>query len=88
MSAREVLKSVLLKAGLSVNVSVSVAVLFPGVGSVTPGGVVTFAVLTRLPVAAATTVPVSVKVALAPLARLMPTLMLPLPAAGPAAPLP
>src|SRR5437868_6669958 len=43
-------------------VSVSVAVLLPGVGSVVPAGGVTTAVLTRLPVAAAEAVPVTVKV--------------------------
>jgi hypothetical protein len=51
-------------------VSVSVAELFPGVGSVTPAGTETVAVLARVPVAAALTVPLTVKVTDAAGARL------------------
>ena len=39
------------KSALAFNVSVSVAVLFPGVGSVTPAGAVTVAVFDSEPVA-------------------------------------
>ena len=66
--------------------SVSVAVLFAGVGSVTPAGAAIVAVLTRLPVAEATTVPVTVNVAVAPTGRSTEALMLPLPLAGQAPP--
>ena len=44
---------VMLKSAVTATVSVSVAMLLPGVGSVTPAGTVTVAVLTRLPVAPA-----------------------------------
>ena len=64
------------------NVSVSVAELLPGVGSVTPAGGATVAVLTRLPVADADTVPVTVNVTDAPTGRFTDALMLPLPLAG------
>ena len=47
-------------------VSVSVAVLFPGVGSVTPAGTPTVAVFTRVPVADGDRVAASVKVAVPP----------------------
>ena len=45
-------------SGIWVMVSVSVAVLSPGSGSVTPAGGVTVAVLLRVPVAAGSRVPV------------------------------
>ncbi len=64
------------------SVSVSVAELLPGLGSVTPAGAVIVAVLTSVPVAAADTVPLSVNVALPPTGRLTLALMLPEPAAG------
>ena len=51
------------RSAIGFAVSVSVALLLPGVGSVVPAGTVTVAVLTRLPVALADTVPVSVNVA-------------------------
>ena len=41
------------RSAVAASVSVSVAVLFPGVGSVTPPGAATVAVLLKLPVAAA-----------------------------------
>jgi len=41
------------RSALSLSVSVSVALLLPGVGSVTPDGAATVAVLTRLPLAPA-----------------------------------
>lgn len=51
----EVAPSVLVidRSAVDVNVSVSVAELLPGVGSVAPAGTATFAVLERLPVAPA-----------------------------------
>jgi hypothetical protein len=42
---------VTLRSTCGFGVSVSVAVLFPGVGSVVPGGGATLTVFTRLPVA-------------------------------------
>src|SRR5581483_6457274 len=55
-----VLPSVLVicRSAWGVSVSVSVALLFPGLGSITPAGAVTVAVLLRLPVAPALMVPV------------------------------
>ena len=70
------------------SVSVSVAVLFAGVGSVTLPGAVMVAVLTRLPVALAEIVPVTVNVAEPPTGRSTDALMLPLPLAGQVAPPP
>ena len=67
------------RSAVGFNVSVSVAELLAGVGSVTPTGGVMVAVLTRLPVAPATTVPVTVNVAVAPTGRSTVVLMLPLP---------
>jgi hypothetical protein len=43
----------MLRSALAAIVSESVVVLFPGVGSVTPAGTPTVAVLLRVPVAAA-----------------------------------
>jgi hypothetical protein len=63
-------------------VSLSVAELLPGVGSVTEAGTATDAVLASVPVAVAEIVAVSVKVAVPPGARLTVALMLPLPDAG------
>src|SRR3989442_1063814 len=60
-----------------VRVSVSVAALLAGLGSVTPPGAVTVAVLLSLPVADALIVPVRVWVTVAPPGRLTVSLMLP-----------
>ena len=65
--------------------SVSVALLLPGVGSVVPPGGATVAVFDQDPVALADTVPVSVNVAVPPTSRLTGALMLPLPIRGTAA---
>ena len=51
---------VMLRSACGVNVSVSVAVLLAGVGSVVPCGAATVAVLTSVPVADGLTVPVTV----------------------------
>ena len=59
------------------NVSVSVAELLPGFGSVTPPGGVIVAVLLSVPVAAGEIVAVTVKVTLPPFGRLTVLLMLP-----------
>ena len=48
------------EVGLAPSVSVSVAELLPGVGSVTPAGAVTVAVLESVPVAAAEIVQLAV----------------------------
>src|SRR5258707_1034840 len=58
-------------------VSVSVAELLPGVGSVTPPGADTVPVLLKLPVAAAEIVQLEVYVTLPPAGRLMVSLRLP-----------
>src|SRR5258705_161556 len=65
----------------AVSVSVSVALLFPGVGSVTPPGSVTVAVLVRFPIADALIVAFTVYVTLLPDGMLTVSLMLPEPAA-------
>ena len=67
-------------------VSVSVAVLLPGVGSVVPVGAAMVAVFAKVPVAEALTVAVSVYVAVAPSGRLMVSLMFPVPDAAQVAP--
>jgi hypothetical protein len=64
-----------------VSVSVSVALLFAGFGSVTPLGTATVAVLLSVPVADALTVPVSVYVTLPLTGRFTVSLMLPEPLA-------
>ena len=74
------------RSAVGMSVSVSVAELLPGVGSVTPAGAATVAVLTRLPVADALIVAVTVNVAEAPTGRSTVALMLPLPLAGQVAP--
>ena len=51
---------VMLKSAWGLNVSVSVAALLPGVGSVTPPGAATVAVLDSMPVAAALIVALAV----------------------------
>src|SRR5215472_14439186 len=68
---------------------VSVALLLPDTGSVTPGGGATVAVLVSCPVVAAGTIPVTVNVAWVPTGTVTKASMLPLPAAVPhAAPAP
>src|SRR5688500_12473551 len=59
--------------------SVSVALLLAGLGSATPPGAATVAVLLSEPVAPASTVPVAVYVTLPPAGRLTVSLMLPEP---------
>src|SRR5215831_16611745 len=54
------------RSSTRLGVSVSVDVLLPGLLSVVPGGVVTVAVLVRLPVADDSTVPCTVKTTLLP----------------------
>ena len=66
--------------------SVSVAVLLPEAGSVTPAPTEAVAVFVSEPVAPAATVALTVKVAVAPTGRSTLALMLPLPDAGHAAP--
>ena len=70
------------RSPVGVSVSVSVAELLPGVGSVTGAGAAMVAVLARLPVALLEIVAVSVKVAVPPGASVTLALMLPLPDAG------
>src|SRR5438128_1687784 len=70
------------RSACGVNVSVSVAELLAALDSVTPAGATTAAVLTNVPVALAETVPVTVKVAVPPLARLTAVAMLPVPLAA------
>ncbi|HQP88359.1 MAG TPA: hypothetical protein PLL76_19085, partial [Thermoanaerobaculia bacterium] len=57
---------VIVRSAVGLSVSVSVALLLPGVESVTPAGAVTVAVLASVPVAVAETVAVTVYVAEAP----------------------
>ena len=70
------------RSAFPLRVSVSVAELLPGVGSVRPPGIVAVAVLTSVPVAFAAMLAVSVKVAVAPTGRFTEALMLPVPLAG------
>ena len=65
--------------GGGLSVSESVAELLPGVGSVTPAGAATVAVLLSVPVAAAEIVQLAVYVVLPPAGRFTVSLMLPLP---------
>jgi hypothetical protein len=67
------------RSAVGFNVSVSVAELLAGVGSVTPPGTAIAAVFTRLPVAVATTVAEIVNVADPPTGRSTMVAMLPLP---------
>src|SRR6187402_2039895 len=69
------------RSASAVSVSLSVAELFPGVGSVTPAGAATVAVLLSVPVAAGDKVALTVYVTLAPAGRLTVSLILPEPAA-------
>ena len=70
---------VMARSAFADNVSVSVALLLPGVGSVTPAPVATVAVLLSEPVAAGETLQLAVYVTLPPLGRLTELLMLPEP---------
>jgi hypothetical protein len=63
-------------------VSESVALLLPGVGSVTPPAVDTVAVLVKVPLATADNVPVAVNVTEPPAGKFTVALMLPEPFAG------
>src|SRR3954469_25252551 len=69
------------RSALAPRVSLSVAELLPGVGSLTPPGAVTVAVLLSVPVAAPEIEQLAVYVTLPPLGRLALSLMLPAPAA-------
>ena len=80
MAAESVL--VIDRSATLARVSTSVAELLPGVGSATPIGGVTEAVLTRLAVVEASSVPMIVNVAVAPTVSETGTLTLPLPDAG------
>jgi hypothetical protein len=70
------------RSAVGVNVSVSVAELLAGVGSVTPAGGATVAVLASVPVADGAIDPVTTNVTDAPTGRLTLELTLPLPPAG------
>src|SRR6516225_8238982 len=72
---------VIARSAEATSVSVSGAELLPGVGSVTPAGAATVAVLVSVPVAAAEIVQLAVYVVLPPAGRLIVSLMLPLPEA-------
>src|SRR5260221_495307 len=74
------------RSALAARVSESVAELLPGVGSVTPAGAVTVAVLLSVPVARLEMVQLAVYVTLPPDGRLTVSLMLP--AKGPAVQVP
>ena len=67
------------RSACGVSVSVSVAVLFPGSGSVVPAGAVTVAVFASVPVAPGAMFAVSVNVAVPPGASVTVVLMLPVP---------
>jgi len=69
------------RSACGVSVSVSVAELLPGFGSVVPPAAVTVAVFARLPVALVEIVPVAVYVTEPPAGRLTVSPILPLPAA-------
>src|SRR5436305_577086 len=73
---------------MGAGVSVSVALLSLGLGSVVPTGTEALAVLTRLPVAFGSMVATTVIVIVPPAARLPVTLMLPEPLTGLLEPLP
>src|SRR4029078_12482646 len=68
------------KSAVAVNVSVSVALLLPGLVSMTPAGGATVAVLTRLPVALALMLATTVYVMVLPDGMLTVSLMFPAPA--------
>src|SRR6476469_2627038 len=71
------------RSARGVRLSVSMAVLLPGVGSVTPAGGLTVAVLARLPVAEGSIWTVKVKVTVALTGRLTVVARAPVPLAGP-----
>src|SRR5437660_441769 len=71
------------RSAWGVSVSLSVALLLPGVGSVTPAGGVTEAVLAREPVAAGSICTVKVKVTVAPTGRSTVVARAPAPLLGP-----
>src|SRR5438105_472679 len=73
---------VIARSATRLTVSVSVALLLPGVGSVTPTGAAMVAVLAIAPLALPATVALTVKVAVPPLRRLTEAERLPLPLAG------
>lgn len=69
---------VMARSATGLTVTVAVALLLPGVGSVVPGGGVTLATLARLPLAFKATLTWKVTVALAPLAKVvLPEMALP-----------
>src|SRR5262249_51045770 len=74
---------VMARSAWGVSVSLSVALLLPGLGSVTPGGGATVAVLSRLPVAAGSIWTVKVKLTVAPTGRPAVAASAPLPPPGP-----
>ena len=74
---------VIRKLAWEMTVSVSLAELFPGEGSVEPAGAATVAVLVNVPSVSAATVVVIVNVALPPFVRLTVVLMLPVPEVAP-----
>src|SRR5262245_17868895 len=71
------------RSAWGVSVSVSLALLLPGVGSVTPAGGLTLAVLTRVPVAEGLTRTVNVNVTLALTGRSTVVARVPIPSVGP-----
>src|SRR5262245_59913401 len=71
------------RSAAGVRVSVSVALLLPGVGSVVPGGGVTVAVLVIVPIALGLIVGVNVKVTVALTGRSTLAARAPTPLAGP-----
>src|SRR6185436_4081300 len=72
---------VICRSACGVSVSVSVALLLPGVGSVTPAGAVTVAVLLKVPVAAGSIVADTTYVMELPGGIVTESLMFPLPLA-------
>src|SRR6516225_10242842 len=71
------------RSAWGVRMSVSLALLLAGLGSVTPAGAVTVAVLSRVPVAEGLTWTVKVKVTLAPAGRSTVVPRAPAPPVGP-----
>src|SRR4051794_41879100 len=78
----------MVRSAWGVSVSLSLALLSAGSGSVAPGGGVTVAVLTREPVAAGSTRTVKLKVTVAPTGRSTVVARGPVPLAGPGRPPP
>src|SRR5262245_4553326 len=72
------------RSAWGVSVSLSLALLLPGLGSVTPAGAVTVAVLARVPVAEGAIRTVKVKVTVALTGRSTVVARAPAPLAGPA----